>query len=101
MKIENDQQVVLLNNPAKPSSVKGGSNAQGSAQQVAGTEDQVELSGFTDQVSKLKEQVKALPGMNESKVASVKQSIDSGTYNAKGVLVARSMLKSQLLDETL
>jgi len=39
--------------------------------------------------------------VNESKVASMKQAIDSGTYNAKGVLVARSMLKSQLLDETL
>jgi anti-sigma28 factor (negative regulator of flagellin synthesis) len=39
--------------------------------------------------------------VNEDKVANVKQAIDSGTYNAKGVMVARSMLKSQLLDETL
>ena len=101
MKIDNDTQVVLLNNLTKPSSVKGGSDAQGSSQKVAGTGDKVELSGWKDQVNSLKERVKALPDVDENKVASVKQAIDSGTYNAKGVLVARSILKSQLLDETL
>ena len=102
MKIANDSQVVLLNNLTKPSSVKGGSDAQGSSQNVSGTGgDTVELSGWKDQVNSLKERVKALPDVDENKVASVKQAIDSGTYNAKGVLVARSMLKSQLLDETL
>ena len=101
MKIDNDTQVVLLNNLTKPSSLKGGSDAQGSSQKVADTGDKVELSSWKDQVNSLKEQVKALPDVNEDKVASVKQAIDSGTYNAKGVLVARSMLKSQLLDETL
>jgi flagellar biosynthesis anti-sigma factor FlgM len=101
MKIDNDKQVVLLNNLAKAPSVKGASDSQGGAQNVADSGDKVELSGFKEQVNNLKEQVKALPDVNESKVASVKQSIDSGTYNARGVLVARSMLKSQLLDETL
>ncbi|MGD0486322.1 MAG: flagellar biosynthesis anti-sigma factor FlgM [Syntrophorhabdales bacterium] len=101
MKIDNDKQVVLLNNLTKPSSLKGGSDAQGSSQKVAGTGDKVELSGWKDQVNSLKERVKALPDVDENKVASVKQAIDSGTYNAKGVLVARSILKSQLLDETL
>jgi len=101
MKIDNDKQVVLLNNLTKPSSLKGGSDAQGSSQKVAGTGDKVELSGWKDQVNSLKERVKALPDVDENKVASVKQAIDSGTYNAKGVMVARSMLKSQLLDETL
>ncbi len=101
MKIANDSQIVLLNNLTKPSSIKGGSDTQGSSQNVAGTGDKVELSGWKDQVNSLKERVKALPDVNEDKVASVKQAIDSGTYNAKGVLVARSMMKSQLLDETL
>ncbi len=101
MKIDNDKQVVLLNNLTKPASLKGGSDAQGSSKSVAGTGDTVELSGWKSQVSSLKERVKALPDVNEDKVASMKQAIDSGTYNAKGVLVARSMLKSQLLDETL
>ncbi len=102
MKIDNDKQIVLLNNLTKPSSLKGGSDAQGSSQKVAQTGgDKVELSGWKEQVNSLKERVKALPDMNEDKVASMKQAIDSGTYNAKGVLVARSMLKSQLLDETL
>jgi negative regulator of flagellin synthesis FlgM len=101
MKIDNDKQVVLLNNLTKPSSLKAASDAKGSSQKVAGTGDKVELSGWKDQVNSLKERVKALPEVNEDKVASVKQAIDSGTYNAKGVLVARGILKSQLLDETL
>jgi len=101
MKIENDKQVVLLNNLTKPGSIKGGSDVQGSPQNVTGTGDKVELSGWKDEVNRLKEQVKALPDVNENKVANAKQAIDSGTYNAKGVLVARSILKSHLLDETL
>ena len=101
MKIANDTQVVLLNSLTKPSSPKSGSDAQGSSQNVAGAGDKVELSSWKDQVNSLKERVKALPDVDENKVATVKQAIDSGTYNAKGVMVARSMLKSQLLDETL
>jgi negative regulator of flagellin synthesis FlgM len=101
MKIDSNKQVVLLNNLTKPSSLQGGSDAQGSSQKVAGSGDKVELSGWKDQVNSLKERVKALPDVDENKVASVKQAIDWGTYNAKGVLVARSILKSQLLDETL
>ncbi len=101
MKIESDKQVVLLNNLAKSSSVKGGSDTQSSAQNVSDTGDKVELSSFKDQVNGLKDQAKTLPDVNQSKVDSIKQAIDSGTYNAKGEIIARGMLKSQLLDETL
>ncbi len=101
MKIENDKQVVLLNSLTKPGSTKGAGDAQVGSQKVAGSGDKVELSGWKDEVNRLKEQVKALPDVNEDKVANMKQAIDSGTYNAKGVLVARSILKSHLLDETL
>lgn len=46
MKIESDKQVVLLNNLAKSSSVKGGSDTQSSAQNVSDTGDKVELSSL-------------------------------------------------------
>ncbi len=88
MKIDNEKQVVLLNNLTKPSSLKGGSDASGGSQKVGGTTDKVELSGWKNEVNRLTAQVKALPDVDENKVASVKQAIDSGTYNAKGELVA-------------
>ncbi|MGD0231313.1 MAG: flagellar biosynthesis anti-sigma factor FlgM [Syntrophorhabdales bacterium] len=101
MKIDNGNQMVLLNNLAKPSSLNNGSDVQSSSQQVLATGDKVELSGWKDEVNTLKEQVKAMPDVDEDKVARVKQALDSGTYNAKGQIVARGILKSQLLDEIL
>jgi len=101
MKIQNDKQIVLLNNLSKPSSAKGTSDAAEGSQNVTASGDKVELSGWKNEVARLTAQVKALPDVDEAKVAGVKQAIESGTYNAKGELVARSILKSQLLDETL
>lgn len=52
-------------------------------------------------MANLTAQAAALPDVDEEKVARVKQAIESGTYNASGKLVARAMIKSNLLDETL
>jgi len=59
----------------------------------------VELSSWKDEVARLKEKVKAIPVVDEEKVARVKQAIDSGIYEVNSQLVARGILKSQLLDE--
>jgi flagellar biosynthesis anti-sigma factor FlgM len=101
MKIDKDKQLQLLQNLTGPSSSKAKSDAsQTAAQGAAGTTaDKVELSGWKDQVASLKEKIKALPDVDEDKVASTQQAITSGTYNANGQMVARSILKSQLLDE--
>ena len=100
MKIDKDKQLQLLQNLSGPSSAQAKANAsQTTAKGSADTTDKVELSGWKDQVASLKEKVKALPDVDEDKVATVKQALDSGTYNANGQMVARSILKSQLLDE--
>jgi flagellar biosynthesis anti-sigma factor FlgM len=100
MKIDSNSQVITLNNLAKASPLKGTGDAPGSSQTVTDSGDKVELS-WKDKVASLTERVKALPDVDENKVESMKQAIESGTYNAKGELVAGSMLKSNLLDETL
>jgi negative regulator of flagellin synthesis FlgM len=64
-----------------------------------GTTDKVELSSWKDEVAGLKEKAKAIPVVDEEKVARVKQAIDSGTYEVNSRLVARGILKSQLSDE--
>ena len=101
MKIDKDKQLQLLQNLSGPSSTKAKPDASQTAAQGAAdaTTDKVELSGSTAEVARLKAKVDALPAIDEDKVASVKQALDSGTYNANGQVVARSMLKSQLLDQ--
>ena len=96
MKIEND----TAGSPAEQSlrrrpPSKGGAMPVAPRQKLADPGDKVELSGLEKaEGNRLKEQVQALPAVDEDKVASVKQAIDSGTYNAKGIVVARSILKS-------
>lgn len=101
MKIDKDKQLQLLQNLSGTSSTKAKPDASQTAAQGAAntTSDTVELSGWKDQVATLKEKIKALPDVDEDKVASMQQAISSGTYNANGQVVARSILKSQLLDE--
>jgi flagellar biosynthesis anti-sigma factor FlgM len=65
----------------------------------ADTTDKVELSGWKNEVARLKAKTKEIPVVDEDKAARVKQAIDSGTYSADSRVVARSILKSQLSDE--
>lgn len=103
MKIEQDKQQLHLMDLSKSSSVKTKNDvaqaASSATDATGGVTDKVELSGWTAEVNRLKEKVKALPDTNEEKVAQMQQALTSDTYNVKGELVARSMLKSQLLDE--
>jgi negative regulator of flagellin synthesis FlgM len=101
MKIGKDKQLQLLQNrPASSSTKSTTDTSQTGAQGSAGTTDKVELStNWKDEVARLKEQAKAIPVVDEDKVARVKQAIESGTYNVNGRLVARDILKGQLSDE--
>jgi len=90
----------LLKNLPQSSSVKSKADTpQTSAQQAAASTDKVELSSWKDEVARLKEKTKAIPVIDEEKVARVKQAIDSGTYGVNSQSVARDILKSQLSDE--
>jgi flagellar biosynthesis anti-sigma factor FlgM len=99
MKIDN-RQLQLLDNLSKPSSVKTKTDVSKAVTQTAtNTTDKVELSGWKEEVTRLKDKVKALPDVREERVAAVQEQIKSETYNVKGELVAKSILKSNLLDE--
>lgn len=101
MKIENDTKTNLLDSliratqskPQKEPAVdKGGKGTTDAF-------DTVELSTKRQQISELVEKVKAQPAVRQDKVDAMREAIKNETYNVKGELVARSMLKSQLLDE--
>ena len=100
MKIDKDKQIHLLENLSKSSSAKVNKDAaQVAAQKPSETKDKVELSSWKEEVNRLKEKVKALPAVREEKVARIQEALKAETYNIKGELVARSILKNHLLDE--
>ncbi len=100
MKIGKDKQPQsLLNFPVSSAGKSTTGTSQSASQGSVGTTDKVELSGWKDEVTRLKEKAKAIPAVDEEKVARVKQAIESGTYNVNGRLVARDILKGQLSDE--
>jgi flagellar biosynthesis anti-sigma factor FlgM len=100
MKIDNNRQLQLLDTLSKSGVAKTKTDTnQAVNKTVTNTTDKVELSGWKEEVSRLKEKVKALPDVREDKVATVQQQMKSETYNVNGKLVAKSILKSNLLDE--
>jgi flagellar biosynthesis anti-sigma factor FlgM len=102
MKIEKDKQLHLLESLSKSSSLKQKTEVASPASQIAvSTTDKVELSGFKGEVENLKEKVKTTAAIREEKVQSIQEALKNDTYNVKGELVARSLLKSTLLDEIL
>ena len=101
MKITNDKQTSapdtllksVVNKPLKESVYDLKSNND-----IA---DKVELSSRKQTIEKLVEKVKAMPEVRQEKVDQVKESIKDGTYNVRGELVARSILKSSIFDAIL
>ncbi len=89
--------------PAKGSSsgVQGADKAQSDATAAASSTastapaDQVKLTGSGLTLQKLGEAIAAAPVVNTAKVAAVKQSIQSGTYQVDAGRVADKLLQSQ------
>jgi flagellar biosynthesis anti-sigma factor FlgM len=100
MKIENDKNTNLLDSLVRANQSKP-QKEQTAERRNSGTLDRVELSSKKLEISALKERVKAEPAVRQDKVDAIREAIKNETYNIKGELVARSILKSQLLDELL
>jgi flagellar biosynthesis anti-sigma factor FlgM len=100
MKIENDKNTNLLDSLVRANQSKP-QKEQTAERRNSSTLDRVELSSRKLEISALKERVKAEPAVRQDKVDAIREAIKNETYNIKGELVARSILKSQLLDELL
>jgi len=101
MKVGNDSKTSALDSlirSAQPKS-SAGKGLDGAAD--ASTSDKVELSGRKEEIQRLTDRVKAAPVVRQDKVDQITDSLANQTYNVKGELVARSMMKSQLLDQVL
>jgi flagellar biosynthesis anti-sigma factor FlgM len=101
MKIENDKQVSLLDSLAKATQSKPQKEPAAGKESNGSTLDKVELSTKKQEINELTEKAKAQPAVRQEKVDAMKEAIQNQTYNVKGEMVAKSILKSQLLDELL
>jgi flagellar biosynthesis anti-sigma factor FlgM len=101
MKIENDKTTSLLDSLTRTSQSKPQKDQAAEKKSTESTLDKVELSTRKEQIETIKEKVKAEPAVRQDKVDAAREAIKNETYNIKGELVARSILKSQLLDELL
>jgi flagellar biosynthesis anti-sigma factor FlgM len=99
MKIMNDKNVGLLDNLIKAPDSKSLEEKNITGKSNNYLSDKVELSSRKQQIEKIKEKVMAVPDIRQAKVDQIRQAIEAGTYNINGELVAKSMLKSNLLDE--
>jgi negative regulator of flagellin synthesis FlgM len=100
MKIENDKNTNLLDSLVRATQSKP-QKEQTTERRDNSTLDKVELSSKKQEINALKERVKAEPAVRQEKVDAIREAIKNETYNIKGEIVARSILKSQLLDELL
>jgi negative regulator of flagellin synthesis FlgM len=101
MKIDNEVKSSLLESLIKSKNIKTSQETDIQKKQSGGMADRVELSVRKDEINRIKEKVKAAPIIRQEKMDSIREAIETETYNVKGELVAKSILKNHLLDQIL
>ena len=101
MKIDNEVKSSLLESLIKSKNIKTSQESDIQKKQSGGMADRVELSARKDEINRIKEKIKTVPIMRQEKMESIREAIQTETYNVKGELVAKSILKNHLLDQIL
>ena len=101
MKVGNGTQTGILETLTKATQTKTTKEKGLEGKVEQNTTDKVELSSRQEEIKKLTERVKAAPDIRQDKVAQIQQEIEAQTYNVRGEMVAKSIMKSQLLDQVL
>ncbi|MBP1745861.1 MAG: Anti-sigma-28 factor, FlgM [Deltaproteobacteria bacterium] len=101
MKINNEVKNSLLESLTKSKNIQTSQEADVQKKQSGGISDRVELSASKDEINRIKEKVRTVPIVRQEKVDSIREAIQTETYNVKGELVAKSILKNHLLDQIL
>jgi negative regulator of flagellin synthesis FlgM len=101
MKIDNEVKSSLLESLIKSKNIKTSQESDIQKKQSGGIADRVELSARKDEINRIKEKIKTVPIMRQEKMESIREAIQTETYNVKGELVAKSLLKNHLLDQIL
>ncbi len=103
MKIQNGNKTDLLDSLLKTAQVKPQKDSPVDEKrgEATGYGDRVEISSRKQEIQGLAARAKAEPVVRGEEVERLRQAVEDGTYNAKGEIVAGSILKSNILDELL
>ena len=102
MKIQNGSKTDLLDSLVKTAQVKPQKDLSvDQKKDGTNTYDKVELSSRKQEIDRLTEKAKTQSVVREERVEQLRASVEDGTYNARGEIVAASILKSNILDELL
>ncbi len=101
MKITNTNQPNALETIVKSVENKPAKGTASHGKTTGETVDKIELSKKSQEVEKLVQKTKAIPEVRQDKVEKIREAIKSETYNVKGELIAKSLLKSNILDTIL
>lgn len=93
MKIDNDQIGSILNRYKSEPVEKKEESSRSKAKTQAVTGDRVELSVNSSEIEHLKQTMLGISDVRAERVASLKKSIDGGTYSVDGRQVAEKMLE--------
>lgn len=63
--------------------------------------DRVEISRRSREAERTRKAIERVPDVNEKKVAKLKKTVEEGTYNVKGEVVAESLIRRSIVDNLL
>jgi negative regulator of flagellin synthesis FlgM len=92
MKIENDQILSVINRYKSDPLEKKEGASPAREKKRAESGDRVELSLNNSEIEQLKQTMQGISDVRAERVASLKKSIDEGTYSVSGDKVAEKML---------
>jgi len=103
MKIQNGNKPDLLDSLVKTAQVKPQQKdvSVNQRKDQGDSYDKVEISSRNQEINRLAEKAKTQSVVREERVEELRASIEDGTYNARGKIVAGSILKNNILDELL
>lgn len=101
MRIDKDIKPNLLETLAKSLQVKPQKEAVAGTNQSTDMSDKVEISARNKEIGKIASKVNDVPAIKQDRVDNIREAIKNGTYNVQGELVARGIMKSNILDEVL
>ena len=99
MKIDNDKQLNLIDNLTRTPSQNLKEQPGVAKREGKAYEDNVEISSKKAKVEEVKESAKAIPTVRTDVVEKLRDAIKSETYNVKGEMIAKGIIKSQILDQ--
>lgn len=100
MKVDGEKRINLIEELIRSKNVRSQDDGKMRGRIEQDRADKVEIANKTE-IKRLRQIMESIPAIREEKVERIREAIESKTYNVKGELVARSLLKSHIFETIL